>query len=187
MLLPHISPQDLTKPKYLNTNIEGMFLQRLKLIQNLNEARNSLVYKEFDIALACCPYFLGQVVWRLISPRGTRVECIVSRILFQPIPPYYKLFLSEKDIRGKWSRNPKQVRDIYTVVGVEHYFHEKPEEYHARLERLIADGVVKNKIEKSSVDSNYIMARCQATKLGEEVTRLRPELQSIIDRAFGKK
>ncbi len=175
---------DPKTPKYLNTTIEGMFQKRLKQVQLLKETQASLAQTEHDIALSCCPYFLGQIVWRILPRTGIRLRCIVSRISFKEFPPYYRLYLSEQREDGRWSRRPHPVTEISSVTGVEDYFHEKPEVYLARLEALIAEGVVKNREFGTTIDSKHIVARCQSAKLGEEFTSLRPELKAMLEKAF---
>lgn len=158
----------------------------MSFIQRLKETRDSLARKEHDIALACCPYFLGQIVWHHIGKTDTRVECIVSRISFKETPPYYSLFLSQKLNSGIWSKQPKRISELHTVVGVTDYYQENPEAYLARLQKLIQDGIIHNIESGTSVDTEHIVARCQAAKLGEELTTLRPELRAMVEKAFSR-
>jgi hypothetical protein len=92
---------------------------------------------EKEIAVAACPFKLGQTVSYV--DRGNKIQAFVTLIEFRPNPPYYRMSISYIDRKTGSYTAPRVVKQIDLLIAVE----SDCALLDARLAELISRGAIK--------------------------------------------
>jgi hypothetical protein len=169
-------------PEFLNTRVEGLFLQRQTEMKALSLARQKLCDTEYLLALQCCPFYLAQRLWYddAVNPR---IRTFVCDIQFQSNSPYYVFHMYPETARNK-SSSRRIKGNLKYVSGVQNTFVEELSTYEERIRLLSARGLVTLRPKYSSMDTVEIVHHCAVSSRSNALVNLDPADTEWFDKIF---
>lgn len=167
-------PQHLNAKQhdYPNGQIASLFFNRDAQIERFVHVRRILRRVEQQIARACCPYVLGQEIYFHNYKTRDRQTMFVSKILFTPYAPYFRLYGNAVGSHSIVSERKLPLNRIQAVTS-----DSKPI---ANYAELVAKGLIQEDPEDTVFDEYAVPAIVHATNEGEKIYRENPKLAELL-------
>lgn len=164
-------PTTIEIPRFINSDLEGLFLRRRGKIDILNTVRTDITNIEYEVALRACPFYLGQRLW-YDDGNYPRSRVFVSEISFTAIEPYYNFWVTPETGYKIRTHSRKERGHLKHVSGIQGNFVEGLEQYQERLTALVKSCKIVLKPQHSSMDTSHIVNLCasanRASKIRQE-------------------
>jgi hypothetical protein len=171
-------PTTVEIPKFINSDLEGLFLRRSGKANILNTVRTELTNIEYEIALRACPFYLGQRLW-FDDGVYPRARVYVSEISFTSREPYYEFWVTPEEGHRIRTTGRKTKGTLKHLAGVQNNFVESLPQYRERLTKLVASGKITLRPTHSSMDTPQIVTICASANRASKVN------QNDIDWFYG--
>lgn len=184
LFIRHKTPYTYDKPQhknakqhdYPNAQIASLFFSRDAQIERFVHTRRILRRVEQQIARACCPYVLGQEIYFHNHKTHDRQTMFVSKILFTPYAPYFRLYGNPVDSYTIVRERELPLNRIQAVSS-----DSKPI---ANYDELVAKGLIHEDPEDTVFDEYSVPAIVKATNEGERIYRENPKLAELLVEAY---
>lgn len=163
-------PTTVEIPKFINSDLEGLFLQRSRKADVLNTVRTEITNIEYEIALKACPFYLGQRLW-YDDGNYPRARVYVSEISFTHLEPYYTFWVTPEKGHSIRTTSRKTQGNLKHLAGVQNNFVEGLSVYRERLTELVASGKVTLKPKHSSFDTPHIVNICTSSNRASKINQ----------------